>query len=128
MSIKQFYWADDVLEHLVGQSVVEASMEDATLVLSNGVRITFNREEHDCCSSVSLRSLHTTDNIITAAELRDTEDETGGEGPYEAWLYVVTADGKAASIAEVDGDASNGYYLHGFGLGGTIAFPEDGAR
>lgn len=102
------------LEHLIGKSVVSATVD--TLTLSDGSRLQFEREEYDCCTSIELRSLSTTDNVITAAEYRDNEDETGGEGEYKAWLHVVTEAGEL-NIAEAEGNAGNGYYLHGFALG-----------
>jgi len=69
---------------LVGHKVIGASIEDATLTLDNGTKIRFDRENSDCCSSIDLTALHTTDNIITSAEFRDNEDETGGEGEYKS--------------------------------------------
>jgi hypothetical protein len=106
-----------VLEKLIGNAVVAATSD--TLTLSDGTRLRFDVEEYDCCSSIYLRALSTTNNIITAAEFRDNEDETGGGGPYRAWLHVVTEAGELA-IAEAEGDATSGYYLHGFALGVTI--------
>ena len=105
------------LDHLIGKSVVNAT-ED-TLTLSDGTRLLFDTENSDCCSYIELRNLSTTDNVITAAEFRNNEEETGGEGPYRAWLNVVTEAGELR-IAEAKGDASNGYYLHGFALGVTV--------
>jgi hypothetical protein len=104
------------IEHLIGKAVVNATVD--TLTLSDGTRLRFDREESDCCTWIGLRSLSTTDNIIMAAEFRDNEDETGGEGAYRAWLHVVTEAGEL-NIAEAEGDAGNGYYLHGFALGVT---------
>lgn len=115
----------DPLDHLIGKSITAAT-ED-TLALSDGTRLRFDREESDCCSWIQLSSLSTTDSIITAAEFRDNEDETGGEGAYKAWLHVVTEAGEL-NIAEAEGDASNGYYLHGFALGVTVLPAEDGAQ
>jgi hypothetical protein len=105
------------IDHLIGKTVTDAT-ED-TLTLSDGTRLQFDREADDCCSWIALRSLSTTSNVITAAEFRDNEDETGGEGAYRAWLHVVTEAGEL-NIAEAEGDASNGYYLHGFALGVTV--------
>lgn len=107
----------DVLAHLIGKCVVNATLD--TLTLSDGTRLRFERENSDCCSWIGLRSLSTTNNVITAAEFRDNEDETGGEGEYSAWLHVVTEAGEL-NIAEADGNASNGYYLHGFALDVTV--------
>lgn len=104
------------LDHLIGKKVVNATVD--TLTLSDGTRLQFDTEASDCCSWVALRSLSTTDSIITAAEYRDDENENG-EGTYKAWLHVVTEAGEL-NIAEADGDASNGYYLHGFALDVTI--------
>lgn len=109
-------------EMLVGRRVVAASMTDATLTLDNGVVLTFERENDDCCSYIELTGLATTDHVITRAEFRDNEDETGYEGSYHAWLYVMT-EGGPVNIAEADGDASNGYYLHGFALGVSVDYP-----
>lgn len=108
---------DAVLQRLIGTKVMSANQD--SLFLSDGTQLRFDREDYDCCSSIELRSLSTTNHIITAAEFRDNEDETGGEGRYKAWLHVVTEAGEL-NIAEADGDASNGYYLHGFALGVEI--------
>jgi hypothetical protein len=105
------------IDHLIGNAVINAT-ED-TLTLSDGTRLRFDREASDCCTWMELRSLSTTDNVITAAEFRDNEDETDGEGAYRAWLHVVTEAGEL-SIAEAEGDAGNGCYLHGFALGVTV--------
>jgi hypothetical protein len=109
------------LDHLIGKSVTGAT-ED-TLTLSDGTRLQFERETSDCCSWQNLFSLSTTTNVITAAEFRDNEDETGGEGEYRAWLHVITEAGEL-NIAEAEGNASNGYYLHGFALAVTVIPPE----
>ncbi len=110
-------WLEDVL---VGKSVVAATTD--MLLLSDGTRLQFDTTDSDCCSYIDLTSLSTTNNIITAAEFRDNEDETGREGAYKAWLHVITEAGEL-NIAEADGDASNGYYLHGFALGVTVHPP-----
>lgn len=111
----------DPLKHLIGKRVVSATLD--TLTLSDGTSLQFERETSDCCSWLNLFSLSTTDNVITAAEFRDNENETGGEGEYRAWLHVVTEAGEL-NIAEAEGDASNGYYLHGFALDITVVVPE----
>jgi hypothetical protein len=105
----------NVLDHLIGKTVVNATVD--TLTLSDGTRLRFDREASDCCSWLELRSLSTTDNVITGAEFRD--NETDYEGAYRAWLHVVTEAGEL-NIAEAEGDAGNGYYLHGFALGVTV--------
>jgi hypothetical protein len=108
---------DEVLNTLVGHRVIEAT--DDTLILDNGTRLTFETSESSCCSFIELTKLATTDHVITSAKFDDNEDETGGEGEYRAWLHVVTEAGEL-NIAEADGNASNGYYLHGFALGVTV--------
>jgi hypothetical protein len=113
-------YRDEWLSVLVGQRVVSAT-ED-TLTLSDGTTVTFDTTNDDCCSWIELESLTTTDHIITAARFDDNEDETGGEGAYRAWLHVVTEAGEL-NIAEASGDASNGYYLHGFALGVKVRRP-----
>ena len=105
------------LEVLIGKSVTGATQD--TLTLSDGTRLQFATEASECCSWLELRSLSTTGNIITAAEYGDNEDDTGGEGEYRAWLRVVTEAGEL-NIAEAEGDASSGYYLHGFALPVTV--------
>lgn len=99
---------------LVGKSVVEAS-ED-TLTLSDGMTLQFERSNSDCCSWFELKSLTTTDNIITHAEIRDNEDDTNGDGEYRAWVHVI-AGADELTLVDGEGDATNGYYLHGFALG-----------
>jgi hypothetical protein len=112
----------DALNHLIGKSIVGATVD--TLTLSDGTRLRFDRSDSDCCSWIELRSLSTTDNVITAAEFRDNEDESDGD--YKAWLHVVTEAGEL-NIAEAEGNAGNGYYLHGFALGVTVLPAETAA-
>jgi len=114
-------YGDGWLSVLVGQRVVSAT--DDTLTLSDGTTVTFDTTNDDCCSWIELTRLTTTDHIITAARLEDNEDETGGEGAYRAWLHVVTAEAGELNLAEANGDASNGYYLHGFALGVKVRRP-----
>lgn len=109
-----------VVDALVGHKVVKAT--DTTLTLDDGTKLVFDLSAFDCCSSVELETLRTTDNIITHAYFADNEEETGGEGSYHAWIHVVTEAGEL-DIAEADGNASNGYYLHGFALGVEIQAP-----
>lgn len=111
------------MEVLGGRKIVEASTETGTLVLDNGMVLQFDKENDDCCSWVELSVLRTTgENVITGVEITDNEDETGGEGPYWAKITVLTDDGPV-DIAEQTGDASNGYYLHGFALGVKMVHP-----
>lgn len=110
-------------ELLVGHAIVSADTERGRLTLDNGFVLKFEKENADCCSWVELSCLRATNNIITKVEVKDTEDETGGEGSYEAWMQVVTDSGEVVKIAEMVGDASNGYYLHGFALGVRVIPP-----
>jgi len=107
---------------LLGRRIVAIDDEATTLILDNGVRMEFEVDISDCCSSVVLKSLATDENVITNVEVADNEDETGGEGAYRAWIHVITEAGEL-NIAEAEGDASNGYYLHGFALAVTITTP-----
>jgi len=110
------YWdLDKLSEYLIGKSVVSA--DDERLTLSDGIRLRFDTSNSDCCSGIDLSHLWPCENIITAVEVCD--NETDGQGPYSAWIQVVT-DAGIKRIAEAEGDASNGYYLHGFALSVTI--------
>lgn len=109
-----------VLARLVGRSITSANMELGALTLSDGTILIFDNYNEECCSSIELAALNTTENVITAATFGDNEEQTGGEGPYRAWLHVVTEAGEL-NVAEANGDASNGYYLHGFALGVTVS-------
>lgn len=113
------YWLDDRpwLDRLIGQRVTEAT--DDTLTLSNGVQLRFQKQNDDCCSYIELKKLATTDNIITSASIGDDDE---GEGEYDAWVHVITSAG-ALNVAVAHGDASNGYYLHGFALDVTVIEP-----
>lgn len=102
---------------LVGHRIVDASAD--TLTLDDGTEMRFQHSVTECCSQVELVRLATTENIITAATVADNELATGGQGAYRAWIQVVTQAGEFR-VAEADGDASNGYYLHGFALGVTV--------
>lgn len=102
---------------LVGHRIVDASSD--TLWLDNGTQMRFEHSITECCSQVRLVRLAATENIITAATVADDEHATGGEGAYRAWIQVVTEAGEFR-VAEADGDAGTGYYLHGFALGVTV--------
>lgn len=113
---------EEWLEELIGKSVVSASLDDGTLRLSDGTTLFFQKSDTSCCSWIDLVGLATTSNVITSADLRDNEDETGGFGPYEAWVHVVTEAGEF-HLADAEGNATSGYYLHGFALGVTVVKP-----
>lgn len=113
--------ADTAAEILVGHWIVETT--DDCLVLDDGTVLQFETSNDDCCSSIVLTALHNAGaKMITAAEVMDNEDATGGEGEYRAWIHVVTEAGEF-TVAEADGNASNGYYLHGFALSVTVNPP-----
>lgn len=111
---------DGLARHLIGHRVVEATGN--TLYLDNGATLEFQEHNDDCCSTVELDKLATTDHVITSMTVEDNENETGGEGAYRAWIHVITEAGEL-NIAEADGNASNGYYLHGFALRVTVTQP-----
>lgn len=100
------------LEHLVGKGIASADAKTGEMLLSDGSRLIFDTSNSDCCSYIELIELRTTDALILSAEEQD--DDTG-EGGYNAWVHVVTEAGEL-NIAEAEGNASNGYYLHGFAL------------
>jgi hypothetical protein len=115
------YWDDlgsELSNLLVGRSIVEA--EGANLTLDDGTVLEFDKDNSDCCSYIELVNSRSTNSIITAVKVEDDEGEYG-EGAYHAWIRVLTeADPYGINIVEADGDASNGYYLHGFALGVTV--------
>lgn len=118
-----------MIDELIGHRVVEASMEDGTLTLDNGVRLEFQKNVADCCSWVKLTALATTDNVITDARFRDDEQTEPGPpyfNSYRAWLHVITESGEIneVRIAEAEGHVGNGYYLHGFGLDVRVIHPD----
>lgn len=117
MSEYRYYDNEGVLDHLVGRRVVLTSWP--SLYLDDGTKLEFDTDNYDCCSWVQLTKLSECDHIITAAKFTDTDE---GEGEYKAWLTVITQAGEF-NVAELDGDASNGYYLHGFALGVTVTKP-----
>jgi len=104
----------DYLQHLVGKSVISADKTTGEMLLSDGSKLIFDRENSDCCSYIELSRMRTTDAMILSAEERDDEGDDG-EGDYNAWVHVVTEAGEL-NLVEAEGDASNGYYLHGFAL------------
>jgi len=103
------------LEHLVGKSVISADVDTGEMILSDGSKLIFDKDNDSCCSYIELTKLQTTDAMILSATEQDDEDEDG-EGPYKARVHVVTEAGEL-NLAEADGNAANGYYLHGFALG-----------
>lgn len=113
--------AEDAAQVLVGHWIVDTT--DDGLILDDGSVLQFETFNHECCSSIELTALHNAGaKMITAAEVMDNEDVTGGEGEYRAWIHVVTEAGEF-TVAEADGNASNGYYLHGFALSVTVNPP-----
>lgn len=113
--------AEEAAELLVGRRIVEATTD--SLILDDGTRLTFETSTSECCSSIDLVSLRdAAAALITNAKVLDNEEETGGEGGYRAWIHVITDAGEF-TVAEADGDASNGYYLHGFALNVTVSRP-----
>lgn len=111
-----YYEREELTKMLVGRSIVEASTEDAILVLDNGTRLEFDRSNSDCCSYIDLTCLRATNSIITDAKFQSKyEDGYEGEGAYKTRLHVLTEAGPV-DVAEAEGNASNGYYLSGFAL------------
>lgn len=109
------YYVDQIAdwdEVLVGHKIVESDFEAGTITLDDGKVIKVQKNNDDCCSWVELTALRTTDHIITAVKVENTDDD---EGEYKAWMQVIT-EGGPINVMEMDGNASNGYYLHGFAL------------
>lgn len=108
-------------EALVGHKVISASIDNTvgTLGLDNGTTLLIDAYTYDCCSWQELTTLTTVNNVITAVRVEDNEYLTGDEGPYKAWVTVVT-EADEYRLAEADADASNGYYLHGWCLNVTV--------
>jgi hypothetical protein len=106
---------------LIGKSIVSTEMgeHEGRLVLSDGTALVIQANMSDCCSYLNLTSLATTENIITAADIRDTD---GGIEEYSTWIHVVTEAGEF-KVAEADGDAGNGFYLHGWELDVEVVTP-----
>lgn len=111
--------SENYLDHLVGKSIVSADATTGEMLLSDGSKLIFDTSNSDCCSYIALQDLRTTDAMILSAE--EGDDDTG-EGAYSAWVHVVTEAGEL-NIAEAEGDASNGYYLHGFALNVRVVKP-----
>lgn len=110
---------------LVGRKIVDTNVRAGTLTLDDGTVVEFETEITDCCSYLSLTDLHTTTSIITAAGIKDDEDEDSLDSRYNAWVYAIT-DGGEKAIVEAEGDAMSGYYIHGFELKARI-YPPDQA-
>lgn len=110
-------YATKLADALVGRSITSADVNTGMLTLSDGSRVVIDTSNSECCSWLDLKALATTENIITAVEIGDDEDNpnAGPYSAYKAWIKGVTAAG-VLNIAEAEGDYSNGYYLHGFAL------------
>lgn len=107
---------------LVGNSIVSADVSTGRLVLSDGTVLQVAASNDECCSFVNLTALRTVGNVITAVRLED-EDGAGeslASSPYRAWVSVLTDAGELVDVAEAAGDATSGYYLHGFALPVTV--------
>lgn len=102
-----------IIDALVGTNII--STTEDTLVLSNGTHLKFDKFNSSCCTSIELVNLSSSGGKILSAGIKDNEDETEGEGAYKTWIWVLTEAGEL-NVVEADGDAGNGYYLHGFAL------------
>lgn len=105
----------DYLKHLIGKTVINADVKTGEMLLSDGSKLIFDKHVDDSLAWIHLTDLHATEAMILSA--KEEDDETGDcEGEYRTWVHIVTESGVSMKLAEAEGDASNGYYLHGFAL------------
>lgn len=114
--------SSEFAQTLVGKRIVSVETATGRMALSDGTTLVFETEATECCTYLALSALHTTESIIMAVAVDDDDD---GEGSYKAWIHVVTEAGEL-NIAEAEGDAGNGYYLHGWALGVEVIPPQVG--
>ncbi len=108
-------------EHMVGKSIVRVEPDTGEMWLSDGTTLVFDKFNDECCTSIELVDMLAVPHMIMAAGVGD--DETAGMGEYKAWVWVLTQAGQFR-VVEADGDAGNGYYLHGFALGVRVYGPD----
>lgn len=116
--------SSEFAQTLVGKRIVSVETATGRMALSDGTTLVFETEATECCTYLALVALHTTESIIMAVAVDDDEDRDA-TGYYKAWIHVVTEAGEL-NIAEAEGDAGNGYYLHGWVLGVEIIPPQVG--
>lgn len=109
---------------LIGRKITHTDPDTGRLTLDNGTIVEIDTRADDCCSYLQLAELHTTEHAITNVWTTDDEHITGGDSPYTAWIYVLT-DGGEKAIAEAHGDATSGFYLHGFALNAHVITKEN---
>lgn len=113
---------DDLSTLFVGRRIVEAEAvpepkygkPGGTLTLDDGTRLTIVGNEGGCaCSNgdYTVTQLNTFDNIITAVEVKEDEDEYGGTGNVSLFVYSEGIDGVEVITTE---GTDNGYYGTGF--------------
>lgn len=121
---------------LVGRKIVATEFTevggDAILILDNGTRLRVDGHAADCCSFAELVSVATCDNIITAVDIVETEEDVehvdlysdGTTYPWRETLertrIIVITDGGPVEIINSITDPSSGYYLHGWSLDVTM--------
>ena len=108
-------------EALIGRSIISADATSGVMLLSDGARLIFDRENADCCSWIRLDKMRACDNVITAVTIEDDETEERG-GDYRARVVVLT-EAAALTVVEAEGNVGSGYYLHGFALDVRVVSP-----
>ena len=107
---------DAIVELLLGRKVEK--VDDETLRLDNGVRLTLRGHEGGCACSAGcyeLTELNGVDNVITKVELVDSPSGDGldGEGAYRIFVFAAN---ERINLATFEGSDGNGYYGTGYSI------------
>lgn len=108
------------VQELIGTRIVSSDLEKGTMVLDNGTVLSIATSNSSCCTWIELTDLIESSGLITNAKL---DDDDKGDGEYKAWVHIITEAGINIAI-EAEGNAGNGYYLHGFALDVIVTKPE----
>lgn len=107
---------DAIVELLLGRKVER--VDDKTLRLDNGVRLTLRGNEGGCscgAGDYELTQLNGVDNVITNVELvnNPADDFAPGEGVYRIFVF---AGDERINLATFEGSDGSGYYGTGYSI------------
>jgi hypothetical protein len=112
---------DEIAELLLGRKVEK--VDDKTLLLDNGTRLTLEGHDGGCACSAGcydLTVLNGVDNVITKVDLVDNPggDDLDGDGTYRIFVF---AGDERINLATFEGTDGNGYYGTGYSIEVQVA-------
>lgn len=107
---------NQIIELLLGRKV--AKVDDQTLRLDNGTRLTLKGHEGGCscgAGDYTLIELNGIDNVITKVEFVNSPagDDEEGEGYYKIFVFATN---ERINLTTFEGSDGNGYYGTGYSI------------